>query len=245
MSELMEDLKPELYNWCAEEQHLDVQIADDEDFSKPHVWLRFLDDALKFNKWYAIELRHLEEEIDSHKVQHFVNTLPKGHTIVDKIMVSKVGFTQSAIVAAGQQGVHCINFVQEERTQYYGYLMPVIKAQTIDSPEVLSQREWQQIHDQLAESRQQHSTITATISDPQSEERYTLGTLEKALPIVTPYDTSGTYAYEFPKHRLLLTGFDPLPIERINFNYATTFQVLDGRTEAEALAEVLGRLILE
>jgi hypothetical protein len=234
----MEDLKPALYDWCAEENHLDLQIADDDDFSKPHLWLRFLEDPMEFNKWYAIELRHLNEEIDSHKVQHFVHTLPEKHTIVEKIMVSKEGFTQAAIVLAGQHGVRCLNFAKDDK-DYYGYLVPVVSSQTVDSPDVLSQREWQQIHTRLEDSRRKGAAVKAVISDPNSDQSYTWDSLEGALPIVTPYETTSTHAYEFPKHRLLVTGFDPLPIERVKFKYFTTFRILDGREEGEALAELL------
>lgn len=241
----MEDLKPELYAWCEDEHHLDLQVAEDEDFSKPHIWLRFLDDVMKFNNWYAVELRHFDQEIDSNKVQHFVNTLPKGHKILHKIMISKVGFTQTATVMAGQLGVLCIDFGQDPQTRYYGYLEPLVTGQTIDSPEVLSQREWKQIHERLNDSRGQGATVEALVVDTQSEQQYTWGLLEDALPVIEPYETVGEHVYDLAKHRLKVTGFDPLPIERIVFKYSTNFRVLDGRAEAEALAELLERVIVE
>lgn len=245
MSEFIEALKPELYNWCEEDHQLDLQVAEEEDFSKPHLWLRFLDDPMDFHLWHGVELRHLNKEIDSHMVQHFDNTLPKGQTIVNKIMVSKVGFTQAAIVMAGQLGVQCINFAQDAQSGYYGYLVPVVSSQTIDSPEVLSQREWQQIHQKLEESCHKHSKIEALVVDPQTDQQYTWANLEGALPVITPYETTDSYVYDFHQHRLQVTGFDPLPIEKVTFKYFTAFRVLDGREEAEAVAELLEKVILD
>lgn len=241
----MEDLKAEIYSWCDEEHHVDIQIAEEEDFSKPHIWLRFLHDPMDFNKWHAIELRHLEEQIDSDKVQHFVNTLPQGQTIVNKIMISKKGATQAATVLAGQHGVRMVTFAQNPPSTYYGYLEPVVKSQTIDTPKILSQREWQRIHQCLEESKTINSTIKALIVDPQSEQKYTWNSLELALPIVTPYETVAQYVYDFPKHHLQITGEETLLIERITFKYTTSFRTLDAREEIEALAEVLEKIVMD
>lgn len=243
MSELIENLESELYNWFEDENHLDLQMAAEDDFSKPHLWFRFLDDVMNFNTWYAAELRYLEEEIDSHKIAYFVEHLPAGHTVARKIMVSKIGFTQAAIVKAGELGVDCITFAQDERRQYYGYLIPEVKHQTIETSTVLSQREWNQILDYLADSRQKNTSIEATIIDPQSEHQYAWDNLERALPVITPYETLGEYVYDFKAHELHLTGFDILPIEGVVFKYHTAFKPLDGRTEEEALAEALELLV--
>ncbi|MFK7795809.1 MAG: hypothetical protein AB8E82_00040 [Aureispira sp.] len=243
MSELIENLESELYSWFENENHLDLQIAGEDDFSKPHLWFRFLEDVMNFNTWYAVELRHLEEKIDSEQVQHFVAHLPKGNTVARKIMVSKVGFTPTAIVKAGEWGVDCITFAQDERSRYYGYLIPEVKNQTIDTPTVLSQREWNQLLDHLADSRQQNAAIEALIVDPQNEHQYKWDNLERALPIITPYETLGEYVYDFKAHELHLTGFDILPIEGVVFKYQTTFKPLDGQTEEEALAEAIEQLV--
>ncbi|MGH1335933.1 MAG: hypothetical protein ACRBFS_07375 [Aureispira sp.] len=241
--ELIEDLKAELYDWCEDEHHLDLQIAGEEDFSKPHLWLRFLDDPMNFHRWHAVELRYLEEEVDSHRLQHFVDTLPKGHTVVNKIMLSKTGFTQAALVLAGELGVNCINIAQDPQSHYYGYLVPVVSAQTIDSPQVLSQREWQQIHQHLEDSRH-NKGIEATIVAPDDGNNYTWMNLEVALPVVTPYDTPNQYEYDFSGHQLHITGFEALPINGISFKYSTIFKVLDGREEIEAIAELLEKNIV-
>ena len=244
MIELIEDLKQELYTWCEEEHHLDLQVAGEEDFSTPHLWMRFLDDPMDFHLWHAVELRYLDEEIDSHMMQHFVDSLPKGNTVVNKIMISKTGFTQAAIVVAGELGVNCINFAQDPQNSYYGYLVPVVTNQTVDSSQILSQREWQQIHQSLDDSRHQHTGVEATIVSPDEKNRYTWANLEGALPVITPYDTTDEYKYDFSNHQLHVTGFDALPIDSISFKYSTTFKVLDGREEVEALAEVLEKIIM-
>jgi hypothetical protein len=243
VSELIENLESELYNWFENENHLDLHIAAADDFSKPHLWFRFLDDVMNFNTWYAAELRHLDEKIESHYLEHFVENLPQGTTVKRKIMVSKVGFTQTAIVKAGELGVDCITFAQDERSRYYGYLVPEVKSQTIDTSTVLSQREWNQILDHLADSRQQNVSIEATIIDPKSTHQYSWDNLERALPVITPYETLGEYVYDFKAHELHLTGFETLPIEGVVFKYQTVFKPLDGRTEEEALAEAIENLV--
>ena len=237
-------MRPHMQDWFERPEHLDLIIAEPSDATRPHGQLRFLDEVDDFHKWYWLELRYLDRDIDSNAVQLFVDTFPEKRPPVRRLMLTTKSFTQSAIVLAQQHGVECIRVAYDPRTRDHGYLKPVITVQNVHSPQTLSQREWNVIHDRLADSLKD-SSIEAVLAGSQGNPSYRWHHLRDALPIAEPYDESQDYRYDLPGYELQVSGLKALPIEGVTFRYHTHFQPLEGEDKVEALTDLLKDLLLD
>lgn len=233
-----------MQEWFDLPQHLDLIIAPEGDYSKPHGQVRFLDEIDEFHKWHWLELRHLHRDITTDEVQAFVDTFPEKRPPIHRLMITTKGYTQTATVLAQQHGVHCILVAYDALRRDYGYLKPNITVQNIKTVRQLSQREWNKIHDRLNDSLTDPE-VEAVLKSDQGFPSYHWHHLRNALPISEPYDKVEDYSYDLPGYCLQVTDLDELAIEGVSFRYSTTFHILEGDNEAEAVADLLKEILLD